>query len=142
MTWMSCPKIDKFLYFIIPLSLNVPLFQRVLIWLQLKQVLLECFLRKHRDGSMTIATSKMKLFVALLSSFQLLTNFTKNPNVGATGVLNGSSRILQGILKFVLVIKLILQSIACNFSKDNLFHWLMNYSNSSGNCIFISYPIS
>ena len=55
---------------------------------------------------MTIATSKMELFVALLSSFQLLTNFTKNPNIGAMGVLNGSSRILQGILKFVLVIKL------------------------------------
>ena len=48
----------------------------------------------------------MELFVALLSSFQLLTNFTKNPNIGAMGVLNGSSRILQGILKFVLVIKL------------------------------------
>ena len=55
---------------------------------------------------MTIATSKMELFVTLLSSFQLLTNFTKNPNIGTIGVLYGSSRILQGILKFVLVIKL------------------------------------
>ena len=95
-----------FIFYNLSLSLNVTLFQRVLIWLQLKQVLLEGFLRKHRDASMTIATSKMELFVALLSSFQLLTNFTKNPNIGAMGVLNGSSRILQGILKFVLVIKL------------------------------------
>ena len=32
----------------------------------------------------------MELFVALASSFQLLTNFTKNLNTGASGVLNGS----------------------------------------------------
>ena len=89
-----------------PSLFEVTFFQRVLIWLQLKQVLLEGFLRKHRDASMTIATPKMELFVALLSSFQLLTNFTKTPNIGAMGFLNGSSRILQGILKFVLVIKL------------------------------------
>ena len=30
----------------------------------------------------------MELFVALISSFQPLTNFTKNPNIGAMGVLN------------------------------------------------------
>ena len=43
---------------------------------------------KHRDVSRTIVTAKMELFVALVSSFQPLTNFTKNPNMGATGVLN------------------------------------------------------
>ena len=30
----------------------------------------------------------MELFVTLVSSFQPLTNFTKNPNLGAMGVLN------------------------------------------------------
>ena len=34
-------------------------------------------------------TAEIELFVALVSSFQTLTNFTKNPNVGAMGVLNG-----------------------------------------------------
>ena len=43
---------------------------------------------KHRDASWTIAAAKMELFVALVSSFQLLTNFRKNPNIGAMGVLN------------------------------------------------------
>ena len=32
--------------------------------------------------------SKMELFVALVSSFQPLTNFTKNPNIDAKGVPN------------------------------------------------------
>ena len=31
--------------------------------------------------------------------------------------------------------------VACNVSKDNLFHWLMNYLNSSSDCVCISYPI-
>ena len=35
-----------------------------------------------------IATAKMDLFVALVSGFQLINNFTKNPNIGAMGVLN------------------------------------------------------
>ena len=34
------------------------------------------------------AAAKMELFVALVSSFQLLTHFTKNPNIGAMGFLN------------------------------------------------------
>ena len=54
----------------------------------MKLVALEGFLKKHRHVSKTIATAKMKLFVALVSSFQPLTNFTKNPNIGAMGVLN------------------------------------------------------
>ena len=54
----------------------------------MKQVALKSFLKKHRDVSRTIATTKMEFFVALVSSFQLLTNFTKNPNIGAMGFLN------------------------------------------------------
>ena len=27
------------------------------------------------------------------------------------------------------------RTVACNFYKDNLFHRLMNYLNSSSNCI-------
>ena len=35
----------------------------------------------------TIAAAKKELFVALVSSFQLLSNLTKNPNIGAMGIL-------------------------------------------------------
>ena len=45
-------------------------------------VALEGFPKKHRDVSRTITTAKIELFVALV------TNFTKNPNIGAMGVLN------------------------------------------------------
>ena len=53
-------------------------------------------------------TANIELFVALVSSFQQLTNFTKNLNIGAMGFLNPplASRILYPILKFVQVIKL------------------------------------
>ena len=54
----------------------------------MKQVALEGFLKKHRDVARTIATAKMELFVALVSRFQLLTNFRKNPSIGAMGVIN------------------------------------------------------
>ena len=56
----------------------------------MKQVALEGFLKKHKDAFRTIPRDKMELFVALVSSFQPLTNFTKNPNIGAIGVLNAS----------------------------------------------------
>ena len=49
---------------------------------------LEGFLKKHRDVSRTKATAKMELLMALVSTFQPLTNFTKNPNIVAMGVLN------------------------------------------------------
>ena len=54
----------------------------------MKQVTLTGFLKKLRDVSRTIATAKMEFFVALVSSFQPLTNFTKNPNIGAMGFVN------------------------------------------------------
>ena len=56
----------------------------------IKQTALKIFLKKHLDVFRNIATAKMELFVALDSSFQLLTNFTKNLNLGGTGVLNAS----------------------------------------------------
>ena len=46
--------------------------------------------QKQRDVSWTIATAKPELFVALVSSTQPLTNFTKNPSIGVVGVLNAS----------------------------------------------------
>ena len=46
------------------------------------------FLKNLRDVSRTIVTAKTELFVALASSFQPLTNFTKSPKIGAMGVLN------------------------------------------------------
>ena len=57
----------------------------------MKQVTLEGFLKKNKknkDVFKTITAAKMELFVALVSSFQLLTNFTKNPNIGFRGDLN------------------------------------------------------
>ena len=51
---------------------------------------MESFLKKHRDPSRTIATSKMELFMTLVANFQPLTKFTKKPNIGAMGVLNAS----------------------------------------------------
>ena len=36
----------------------------------------------------SFATAKMELFLALVSSFQPVTNFTKDPNIGDMGVLN------------------------------------------------------
>ena len=44
--------------------------------------------KKLKDVSRTIATAKMELFLALVSSFQQLINFMKDPNIGAMGVLN------------------------------------------------------
>ena len=44
----------------------------------MKEVTLEGFLKKYGDVSKTIAAAKMELFVALVSSLQPLTNFTKN----------------------------------------------------------------
>ena len=44
--------------------------------------------KKHRAVSRTIVTAKMEFFVALAIGFQPLTNFTKNPNVGAMRVIN------------------------------------------------------
>ena len=43
---------------------------------------------KHKDVSRTFATFKMVFFVALVRSFQSLTNFSRNHNIGAIGVLN------------------------------------------------------
>ena len=54
----------------------------------MKQVAFKSFLKKYRDVSKTIATAKMELFVVLVSSFQLLTNFAKNPKIGVVEVLN------------------------------------------------------
>ena len=49
----------------------------------MNQIASEGFLKKHKDASRTIAIAKIEFFVALVSSFQLLTNFTKNLNIGA-----------------------------------------------------------
>ena len=54
----------------------------------MKQVALKDFLKKHRDISSTITTTEIEVFVELVSSFQLLTNFTKNTSIGDMGVLN------------------------------------------------------
>ena len=60
----------------------------------MKQVALEDFLEKHRDVSRAIARAKMELFVVLVRSFLPLSNFTKNftknPTIGAMGVLNAA----------------------------------------------------
>ena len=50
----------------------------------MKQGVLRSILEKHRGVCRTIATSKMEPLVALVSSFQLLTNSTKYAIVAAT----------------------------------------------------------
>ena len=52
------------------------------------QAVLKYVLKKHRDISRTIATSKKELSVALVSFFNLLTNFNKNSILGVAGVLD------------------------------------------------------
>ena len=54
----------------------------------MKQVALEGFLKKHRDVSRTITTTKTEFFVALVISVQPKINFAKNPNIGTMRVLN------------------------------------------------------
>ena len=44
--------------------------------------------KKNKVVSKTIITAKMELFVALVRSCQPLTNFTKNPSIGAMEVLS------------------------------------------------------
>ena len=56
----------------------------------MKQIGLEGCLKKQRHVFKTMATAVMELFVTLVSSFQPLTNFTKNSNIGAMGVVNAS----------------------------------------------------
>ena len=67
-------------------------FQRVLIWLHIlkwiiEQVAVDGFW-KSPDVSRTIAATRMELFVALVSSFQPPSNFTKNPYISPIGVPN------------------------------------------------------
>ena len=49
---------------------------------------LKVFYRKKKIVFRKILTAKMELFVALVSSFKPLTNFMKNPNLVAMGVMN------------------------------------------------------
>ena len=56
----------------------------------MKQVALEGFLKKHRDVSRTIATAKIATakLCGISCYLHALTNFTKNTNITAMGVLN------------------------------------------------------
>ena len=89
------PKLTNFHIFIIPFPyLNVTLFpKRSYFTAHIKKIyetgcIGRFFQKKQKDVSRTIATAKMELFVALVSSFHPLTNFTENPNIGAVGVLH------------------------------------------------------
>ena len=54
----------------------------------MKKGALKSFLKKYGHVFRTISTAKMEFFVALLRSFQPLTNFTMKPNIVAIEVLN------------------------------------------------------
>ena len=106
----SLSKIDKFSYFYHPSPFECDIiFKESLFecaYQIMKQVALEGFLKKHRDVSRTIATAKMELFVALVSSLQPLINFKKEPQYRCYGSPKYTYRILKRILKFVEMIKL------------------------------------
>ena len=102
-----------------------------------KQVVgaLEDFIRKTKVYA---GANTMEFFVALVSSFQTLTNSTKNPGIGAMGVLSvsleyyGYSKICEANqIKHC-------RTADCNFSKDILFHRLINYLHHSSDFICIS----
>ena len=85
------PKLTNFHIFIIPLSLNLTLFSKSLYLtahVKLWNRLYWKVFWKNTDVSRNVAKVKIKVFVALVGRFQPLTNFTKNPNIGAMGVLN------------------------------------------------------
>ena len=124
------PKLTDFHIFVISLPLNMRLFSKSPYLTAhikiMKQIALEDFLKKKHIGvSRTNATAKMELFVVLVSSFQPLTNFKKKSNKP----------------QYYNVFWDLCITVACNFFKYDPFHRLMNYLNSSSDCICISYPI-
>ena len=86
------PKLTNFHIFVMTLPLNLTLFSKSpYLTAHIKINETSCNGRlseKHKDVSQTIATFKMVFFVALVRSFQSLTNFSRNHNIGAIGVLN------------------------------------------------------
>ena len=146
MTWITCPKIDKFSHFHHHSLFDHNIIFRVLIWLHiLYKISYETsynvrFSEKHRDVSKTIAKAKMELFVEILSSFQLLTNFTKNRNIVAMGVIHASLEYCSIFWNLGRWTNKYCRTVVCNFSIDHLFYSLMNYLNYSSDCICISYP--
>ena len=108
MIWIPCHRIGKFSCF----SHCSP-FERGIIskgslfgctfWNKLwNRLHWHVFWKNYKYLSRTITTAKMELFVGLVSSFQPLTNFTKNPSISAMGILIAP----KGTLKFWQVIKL------------------------------------
>ena len=77
------PKLTNFNIFIIPLPLNVKLFSKC-------PYLTPRIKINYEEGctEYPITTAKIEFFVALVSSFQPLINFTKYPNIGAMRVLD------------------------------------------------------
>ena len=97
--WIPYRKTDKFLYFYCRSPRRVTLFSKSSYLTAHNQIdhktsCIGSFLKKkqqqQRDVSWNIATAKPELFVALVSSTQPLTNFTKNPSISVVGVLNAS----------------------------------------------------
>ena len=90
----SYRKIDKFYIFITPLHLNVTLFSKSPYLAACLKIYYETgrsgeFSEKHTDAHPESSQHlRQRSFVALVSSFQLLTNFSKNSILGVVGVLN------------------------------------------------------
>ena len=76
----------------------------------------------------------MELFVVLVA-------FSRYFNIGAMGVLNAPTEYYN-IFKICAGDQIkYSKTVACNFSKDNLLHRLINHLNSSNDWICISYPV-
>ena len=95
MIWIPCLKIDKYscLYHPSPFEPGIIFKESLFDCTYLKKLWNSLHWKvfwKNTDLSRTIATAKMDLFVALVCSFQPLSNFTKNASNGAMGILNVS----------------------------------------------------
>ena len=56
----------------------------------MKKFALKGFLKNNIDVSRTITATKMEFFVALVITFQPLSNFSKNTKIGTMDALNTS----------------------------------------------------
>ena len=137
------------LYFITPLPLNVTLFLKN----PYPTAHLKIYYETSCSGKFSQKTQaqpgpsqhlRQNSFVALVSSFQPLINH-KELHYRCYGSLKSASRVLQHILRLLKIINLSnecrCRAAICNFTKNILFHRLINYYLNSRLTAFVSQAI-